>query len=88
MSENRKTSAKASLETLQAKLKTAQAIQFSIMCIFLIFILLWVVLGVWQDNLILFVSQIVMFVAISGALISSQGGLRSEVKRLEKESNN
>lgn len=73
--------ATATLDELQAKLKAIKTIHASIIGVFVVIILLWIVLGHWRDNLPVFISTIAMAVAISASLVASRSNLNAELKK-------
>lgn len=74
-------------EALASKLRTLKTIQATILVVFAVILLTWVVLGYWRSNVPLFVSTVGAAVSISAAIVASRRSLRAELKKREEEAN-
>ena len=68
-------------EQLEAKLSSVRKLHTTVMAVFAVIILAWLVTGYWRGNLALFISTVAGAVTISAALLASRQGLIAEVKR-------
>lgn len=70
-------------DELKAKLAAARKIYAVVIAIFGVIILAWIVLGLWRENVPVFISTVAMAVAISALLMASRNKLSSELKKRE-----
>ncbi len=70
-----------STEILQGKLRSARTIQATVVSIFLVIILAWIVLGYWKTNLPVFISTIAMGVAAPLSITAVTFGIANELKK-------
>ncbi len=68
-------------EELQSKLKDSRTLSRVILGISLLIIALWIVLGYWRSNLPVFISTVVMFVAILTTTFALRQGLIAELRK-------
>ena len=73
--------AKFTDDQLRAKLKTAVAMQRTVLIIFGAIVLAWIVLGYWRTNTPVFIVTVVMSVAVGGSMIASTLAVRRELAR-------
>lgn len=72
---------KLELTELESKLKSAQAVQRTVIGIFAVIVLAWIVLGYWQTNLPVFIITIVMGAAASLPASANLKRLRAEIDK-------
>ena len=71
-------------EELRSKVKAITTIQNTVVVIFAVIILAWLVLGYWRTNLPVFISTVAMAVAISATQIATRSGLVAELRKREQ----
>jgi hypothetical protein len=69
------------VEELQNLLKGRNTITYTVAGIFAVIILGWVVTGYWRQNMLLFISTIVLAMGVSAAMHTASYSLRSEIKK-------
>ena len=74
-------------QELASKLKAFKSIQITVMAIFAVIILAWILLGYWRTNVPVFISTIALGVGTSGALVANYQSLKSELARRNKQDN-
>ena len=72
-------------DQLRAKLQSIQRVHTTVVGIFVVIILAWLVLGYWKTNVPVFISTVAMSIAISGALLASRFGLHAELEQRERQ---
>lgn len=75
----------ATLEELEAKLKSAKTTQITVMVIFGLIILAWIVLGYWRDNTPVFVTTIALAIAIGASTSAGPRKISAEIEKLKAE---
>ncbi len=70
-----------SIQALQQRLRAVQAIQRTVLAIFALIILAWIVLGYWRDNLPVFITTVTMAVATGAATSIGPRSLRAQIKK-------
>ncbi len=70
-------------DVLHGKLKAAQTVQRTVLAIFAVIVLAWIVLGYWRTNLPVFISSIAMGIAAWAATSAAPRMLRAELARRE-----
>ncbi len=70
-----------SIEQLEKNLSGAKTVQNTVIGIFAVIILAWIVLGYWRDNLPVFISTLAMAAALMVTLTASRRGVVEELKR-------
>ncbi len=76
---------KLDITELENKLKSAKALQRTVIGIFAVIVLAWVVLGFWQTNLPVFIITVVMGV---GAVVPASANLNKLKAEIEKRRKN
>ena len=72
-------------EVLQGRLGAVRKVRITMAAIFGVIILVWVVGGYWRQNLLLFLSTVVLAFGSIAAVGASQGWLLAELRRREGE---
>ena len=75
---------KLDIAELEGKLKTVQALQRTIIGIFAVIVLTWIVLGLWQDNLPVFIITIVMGVGTTLPASVNVNKVKAEIEKRRK----
>ena len=70
-------------EVLRQRLKAITTIQNTVIGLFAVIILAWLVLGHWRSNLPVFISTVAMGVAATVAQVAARSGLVAELRRRE-----
>jgi O-antigen ligase len=70
-----------STDALQQKLKTSITMQRTVMIIFGLIILGWVIPGFWRKNTPVFISTVAMAVALTTMMSATTRRLRDELRR-------
>jgi hypothetical protein len=68
-------------EELHSKLKAINAIQNTVLGIFFVIILAWIVLGYWRTNLPVFISTVAMGIAIAAMQAATRSSLQAELRK-------
>lgn len=66
---------------LEAKLESAVTLQRTVLIIFGVIVLAWIVLGYWRTNTLVFIVTLATSVAVSASTVASRRGLRREIAR-------
>jgi len=66
---------------LESKLRTLTAIQRTVIAIFAIIIATWLLMGLWRNNVPVFISTLVLAVGVSVSQLVVRNGLRQELDR-------
>lgn len=69
------------IEALQQRMKAARTIQRTVIAIFAVIVIAWIVLGYWRDNLPVFISTIAMAVATVSVTSVAPRNLRAEIEK-------
>ncbi|MBK7895422.1 MAG: hypothetical protein WAS33_06435 [Candidatus Promineifilaceae bacterium] len=72
---------KLEIAQLESKLKTAQVLQRTVIGIFVVIVLTWIVLGLWQDNLPVFITTVVLGVVTTVPANANLKRLKAEIAR-------
>ncbi|MEM8862122.1 MAG: hypothetical protein AAGD96_27695 [Chloroflexota bacterium] len=75
----------STIEELETKLKAAKRTQLTVMIIFGLIILAWIVLGYWRDNTPVFITTIALAIAISFATSTAPRKLTADIDKLKAE---
>lgn len=70
-----------STDALQDKLRSAQTVQRTVVGIFAVIILAWIVLGYWRTNTPVFISTVVVAVGAGVSVFAAQRSVRTELAR-------
>ena len=68
-------------DALHEKLKAAQAIQRTVLGIFAVIVLAWIVLGFWRTNTPVFISTLAVAFGAGAAVSTAPRGIRAELAR-------
>ncbi|PWN06002.1 hypothetical protein [Rhodohalobacter mucosus] len=68
-------------DELKRLIKNRRLITLNILIIFAVIILAWIFLGYWRENLLVFISTIVIGVSAPAAMHASSSGLRKELRK-------
>ena len=68
-------------DELRSKLKTIRVIQNTIVGIFGVIILAWIVLGYWKSNLPEFISTVAMGLAVSAMQVATRSSIVAELRK-------
>ncbi|WP_169978243.1 hypothetical protein [Tautonia rosea] len=72
-----------SIEAMKSKLKAIRSVHLTIIGIFCVIILGWLVTGVWQKNLPMFITTVVLAVSMSVTNLAVQSKLKAEISKRE-----
>ena len=70
-----------STEALQQRMKAMQTINRTVIGIFAVIVLAWIVLGHWRTNTPVFISTVVLAVALGFVTSIAPRNLRAEIER-------
>ena len=68
-------------DELEARCRSMRGVQYAISGIFALIILAWLVLGEWSENLPMFISTVMMGVALSIIMALTRRPLVAEIRR-------
>lgn len=68
-------------EQLEAKLTSAVTLQRTVLIIFGVIVLAWIVLGYWRTNIPVFIVTLATSVAVSASMFVTARDLRREIAR-------
>ena len=72
---------------MEAKLNKAKKTQMTVMIIFGLIILAWLVLGYWRENIPVFISTVALAIAISFASGAGARKLSADIENLKSDQN-
>lgn len=73
-----------STEELQSKFKAAQSIQRTVLGIFVVIVLAWVLLGYWRTNLPVFISTLVVAIGTTASVSIAPRSLADELRKRQQ----
>lgn len=77
----RKPLSEMTTEELESKVRALKPIQTTIFAVFAVIIATWLVLGLWRQNLPVFISTVAVAVGASASQLAVRGGLMKELEK-------
>lgn len=77
--------AELDIKSLETKFKAARTLQRTVIGLFAVIVLAWVILGFWRSNPPVFISTIAMGLAATGSVSIAPSRLKAAIRKREED---